>query len=118
MGRLTTEVFDTANGRPANGLRLHVVRVGDNGRARPVKSALTDEHGRLERPLLEGIDYSPGTYEISFDVGAYFRSVGPSRPGAGLLSEIPVRLSIIDTESSVHLPLMIAPWSCTLSGPG
>ena len=51
MGRLTTHVLDTANGRPAAGLRLTLHRV-DGTRRVPLIEASTNLDGRCDAPLL------------------------------------------------------------------
>src|SRR5437773_146228 len=75
-GTLTTNVLDTARGRPAAGLRIDLAVIGPDGRPRRVKTMTTDADGRTETPLLAAGELQPGRYELTFHVGAYFKAVG------------------------------------------
>ena len=76
-GRLTTHVLDTARGRPAQGLAIELARLD----------------GGLER----------ATYELVFDVGAYFAE--------GFLDRVPIRFRVDDEQAHYHVPLLVSPWS-------
>lgn len=105
--RLTTHVLDTSAGRPAAGVALRVSRLG-TGRPEPVAEAITNADGRCDEPLLSGEAFAPGTYEIVFEIGAYF---GRSPSGSGMfLDSVPVRFIATDDVAHVHVPLLIAPF--------
>jgi 5-hydroxyisourate hydrolase len=106
MGRLTTHVLDTAAGRPAAGLKVVLRRCGQ---AAVVAEAVTSADGRLERALLQGADFSPGCYELSFHVGDYFRARGAALSDPPFLDVIPVRVAIAD-QSDYHVPLLVSPY--------
>ncbi len=105
MGRLTTHVLDTANGRPAAGLRLTLHRVDGDTRV-PLIDATTNLDGRCDAPLLEGDAFERGVYEIVFQVGAYFGD-------AAFLGEVPVRFGIADSSEHYHVPLLVSPFGYT-----
>ena len=105
MGRLTTHVLDTANGRPAAGLRLTLYRVNGDHRV-PLIDATTNLDGRCDAPLLEGEALARGTYELVFQVGAYFGHTS-------FLGEVPVRFAIADPADHYHVPLLVAPYGYT-----
>lgn len=107
-GRLTTHVLDTANGRPARGLRLTLSVLTGSG-ATLLKTLFTNDDGRCDAPLLEGEALVPGWYEIVFDVGAYFAGKGVP-PEAGFLGEVPVRFQVTDASAHYHVPLLVAPY--------
>jgi 5-hydroxyisourate hydrolase-like protein (transthyretin family) len=69
--RLTTHVLDTATGRPAAGLTLQLLRIEGESRTL-LTTVATNTDGRCDAPLLSGEAMAPGTYEIAFEVGAYF----------------------------------------------
>ena len=82
MGKLTTHVLDTAQGRPAEGMAVELWAVG-NGRSRTLlKSVRTNADGRTSEPLLAEGAFRPGTYELVFAVGDYFagQAVNSSSP--------------------------------------
>ncbi|MFP3607360.1 hydroxyisourate hydrolase, partial [Paraburkholderia sp. SIMBA_053] len=73
MGKLTTHVLDTANGRPGAGIKVELFALsGDTRRA--LKTTLTNDDGRCDEPLLQGDALVPGEYELVFAAGDYFAS--------------------------------------------
>lgn len=111
MGRLTTHVLDTAGGTPAAGMAIDLVLLED-GRERPVASAVTNADGRCDGPLAEGNALAGGTYELRFHVGDYFRSRGGS-PAPAFLDVVPVRFGVASAHEHYHVPLLISPFGYT-----
>src|SRR5436190_23162914 len=64
MGRLTTHVLDTAQGKPGAGIAVALYRV--DGERRRVATATTNADGRCDNPLVDGEDFAAGVYEIVF----------------------------------------------------
>jgi len=111
MGRLSTHVLDTANGKPAAGIRIDLFR-GDAEGGPPVRSVSADADGRPALPLLEGAEFRPGSYRLVFHVGAYYR--GRGHPDAGrFLEDVPVTFVVDDPSARYHVPLLVSPWSYT-----
>lgn len=113
-GRLTTHVLDLSTGIPASGIALQLWRINDVGREL-LREAKTNGDGRLDAPLLEGMTMEPGTYELLFMAGSYFRSKaseGPAPEGENVtsfLEHIPIRFNIASSEEHYHVPLLVAP---------
>lgn len=105
MGRLTTHVLDTANGRPGAGIEVEL-SVLHGGEWKLLKSVRTNADGRTDAPLLEGDKFRPGAYELLFHLGSYFKS-------EGFLDLVPVRFVITDPAAHYHVPLLCSPWSYT-----
>jgi 5-hydroxyisourate hydrolase len=109
MGRLSTHVLDTANGRPAAGVAIRLARVED-GQPVVIAETVTNQDGRTDTPLLSGGAYRAGTYVITFEVRAYFER----KKGVGtcpFLDEIPLRFTITEPDGHYHVPLLVSPWS-------
>ena len=69
MGKLTTHVLDTAQGRPGAGIAVELYRLdGESGTL--VATATTNRDGRTDAPLLEGDKLRTGTYQLVFHIGA------------------------------------------------
>jgi 5-hydroxyisourate hydrolase len=111
MTRLSTHVLDTANGCPANGVRIDLHRSRADGGLDLIKSAVTNADGRTDAPLLTGDSYKPGTYMLTFHIGDYFRSRGTKLSEPAFLDVIPIRFSIADPEGHYHVPLLVSPWA-------
>jgi hydroxyisourate hydrolase len=105
-GYLTTHVLDTAYGTPAAGVTVTLVRVRDGAL---LATAKTNADGRTDGPLLEGAAFAAETYDLSFDVGAYFAG----RPGVAdppYLATVVVRFTVAHDDEHYHVPLLVAPW--------
>ena len=110
MGRLTTHVLDTAQGRPGAGIRVELFDASD--RRRPVASARTNRDGRCDAPLLEGAAFRPGRWELVFYVGEYFAAAGLPAADPPFLDQVTVRFGIA-ADAHYHVPLLVSPWSYT-----
>jgi 5-hydroxyisourate hydrolase len=114
IGKLTTHVLDTANGCPAAGMRIDVLRLVSDDLVH-LKSCVTNADGRCDEPLLsassnDGQSLEPSTYMLLFHVGEYFAA--RQTPGDGkFLDIVPVRFIVADAASNYHEPLLVSPWS-------
>lgn len=109
MGKLTTHVLDTANGRPAAGMALELAIL--NGATWTILKRLqTNADGRTDAPLLEGDALLKAQYRLVFDVAAYFRGLGSTLPEPPFLERVPLRFGIADTATHTHVPLLCSPW--------
>jgi len=109
MGRLTTHVLDTALGRPAQGMKIELLR-HEAGAMAVLKSLATNEDGRCDAPLLTGGELLAGTYELRFHAGDYLKSSGASLTDPLFLDVIPIRFGISDASAHYHVPLLISPY--------
>ena len=98
---LTTHVLDTAQGRPANGIAITLLRVDRAERTR-VGSGLTNADGRTNDPL--GTNLPPGTYEMIFDLAQYFENT------TSWYDIITVRVVLDGLRDRHHVPLLLAPF--------
>lgn len=106
MSGITTHVLDTALGRPASGVPVRLeIRAGSGWRS--LARALTDADGRSHQLLPESSELAVGTYRLTFDTGAYFRSLGsePFFPEASVVFEVK------DPEQHYHVPLLLSPFA-------
>ena len=108
MGRLTTHVLDTASGRPGEGIKIELFRVGEAGA--PVAVATTDQDGRCQSPLLEGDALTQGTYELHFHAGDYFDRSGQALPTPKFLDVVVIRFGIAAPGQHYHVPLLLSPF--------
>lgn len=106
-GRLTTHVLDTARGSPAAGMVIELVRI-QGLEHHLVKTVSTNADGRVDAPLLAGLDLERGVYELRFHAGDYLRSTGDKLPDPAFLDVIPIRFGIADTGAHYHVPLLIS----------
>ena len=86
---ISTHVLDTANGRPAAGVRVELYD-GD----RLVGSADTDADGRIR----ELADVAAGTYRLVF------------HPPSPFFKRVELEVELGDGDH--HIPLLVSPYSC------
>ena len=108
MGKLTTHVLDTANGKPANTVTIRLYR-GDAQREL-LSTTVTNEDGRTAAALLAGDTMATGTYELEFDVGAYFSAQGNTLSEPPFLDTVLIRFAV-RADEHYHVPLLVSPWS-------
>jgi 5-hydroxyisourate hydrolase len=100
---LSTHVLDLARGVPAAGVALALYALDGETRTQ-LGSAITNADGRTDAPLAANL--STGTYELVFQVGAYFAQTG----SRSFFEAIPIRFRIDAAEGRYHVPLLLSPW--------
>lgn len=110
MGRLSTHVLDTANGKPAKGIAIELFALEGESR-RSILRTVTNADGRTDTPLMIGDSFRAGTYELVFEVGAYFKGLGTPMADPPFLDIVPIRFSIAEPDGHYHVPLLVSPWS-------
>ncbi len=112
-GRLSTHVLDTHSGRPAEGVAVELVELSDLGASRVVTRTITNADGRTDQPLIYQRPVPIGRYELTFSVGDYFSGRQTTTSDPPFLNQIPLRFSLSEPESHLHVPLLVTPWSYT-----
>jgi 5-hydroxyisourate hydrolase len=110
MGKLTTHVLDTAQGRPAAGMEIELWRL-DASEGTLVKCVHTNGDGRTDTPLLEGDELVAGSYELVFMLGDYFAEQEVITSNPPFLDRVPVRFTIASPTAHYHVPLLASPWA-------
>ena len=108
-GFLTTHILDTANGRPANGVRIDLFRLTETERVH-LTTAVTNSDGRTDAPLVPVGEFQAGRYELIFAIGAYFRENGVTGD-MPFIDDVPIRFGIADADEHYHVPLLASPFS-------
>lgn len=110
-GKLSTHVLDTRDGKPASGIAIELVELSRLGDSRIITTAVTNDEGRTDVPLIHSRPLPMGVYELRFDVGAYFVKKGVAWANPAFLEIIPIRFGISEPEAHLHVPLLVTPWS-------
>jgi 5-hydroxyisourate hydrolase len=108
MGRLTTHILDTAQGRPAANVDIRLFCI--DGERKLVTSTTSNADGRTDEPLVEGDTMQGGCYELEFDIGPYFSAQGMTAGEPAFLGTVVIRFSVA-TDQHYHVPLLASPWS-------
>lgn len=100
MARISTHVLDIAHGRPAAGVAVELRHGSDH-----CSSGVTNIDGRTDEPLLNQGVLSPGSYELTFQVGDYFRA----HREEAFFETITISFIVKDPSASYHVPLLLTP---------
>jgi 5-hydroxyisourate hydrolase len=111
MGRLSTHVLDTVNGRPAANVTIELQRNSGGDTWQSIKRVVTNADGRTDAPLLIGDAFKPGQYRLRFHIGAYFAANGAAVTPAPFLDVVPIDFTISEPDGHYHVPLLATLWS-------
>jgi 5-hydroxyisourate hydrolase len=110
MGHLSTHVLDTANGCPAAGMKVSLLRIEPQG-ATALRQFTLNEDGRADQALLNAQEMAVGRYRLLFETADYFRRLGTELPDPPFLDTVQLDFGIADAHGHYHVPLLISPWS-------
>lgn len=107
---LSTHVLDTANGRPAAGMRIRLYAL------QGADYTLVSEHtlnkdGRTDAPLLADGALTSGRYRLAFEVATYFSASGTKQASPPFLETVHLDFGVADTSQHYHVPLLVSPWA-------
>lgn len=101
--KLTTHILNTAIGKPASKVSVHLEKRSANGWEK-LAHGFTDEDGRMAQ-LPEGLVQPHSSYRFIFETGAYFLSMEE----VSFYPVVTVEFYIND-DSHYHVPLLISPY--------
>lgn len=104
MTGISTHVLDTALGRPAQNLHVHLA-ILEHGSWLDLCETSTNPDGRVP-DLLNGNPLRSGTYRLRFDTGTYHRA----SLGSAFYPSIDVVFQIDATDRNYHIPLLLSPF--------
>ena len=107
MTTLSTHVLNTANGTPAQGLKLTLKRL--EPRPKDLGIFITNSDGRVSETLLPEKEALLGFYEITFHAGDYLRDLGLILPEYPFLDIVPIQFGISE-DAHYHVPLLLSPY--------
>jgi 5-hydroxyisourate hydrolase len=105
MSRISTHVLDTAKGKPAEGVPVHLERQDSSGKWTSLGSGRTDQDGRCGQLLPDGAALAKGVYRLTFDTASYFATCRVD----GLYPSVEVLFHVRTGETHFHIPLLLSP---------
>ena len=103
---ITTHVLDTSRGKPAAGVTVILEMKGTSADWSKVVSGMTDPDGRINNLFPEGIPLERGTYRLTFETAAYFRSVGAE----SFYPYVQIAFEVNQSSAHYHVPLLVSPF--------
>src|SRR6201996_5685607 len=105
MSRLSTHVLDTALGRPAAGMMVHLDYAEPSGGWREISALATDDDGRCVNLLPSNHALTPGQYRLSFETGTYHQA----QSVRGLYLTVDITVTVRPGDTHLHVPLLLSP---------
>ena len=93
---ISTHVLDTEAGEPGAGIKVGLFRGDDL-----ISLQETNDDGRIP-DLSEGQSLGPGEYRLVFYVET------------GFFEQVEVTIAIVEPDRHYHVPLLLAPYQCTI----
>ena len=109
MTKLTTHVLDVYSGKPGKGIKVDLYYIENNQRKK-INSAILNNDGRADAPLVEGANFVEGKYELIFFVGDYFKKITETHK-IPFLDDVVIKFGISNSKEHYHVPLLVSPWS-------
>jgi 5-hydroxyisourate hydrolase len=101
---ISTHVLDLALGKPARDVVVRLEKQ-EGSSWRLMASGRTDEDGRCNQLLPEGVNLAPGFYRLVFDTENYFAG----QMVDALYPVVEITFRVKDGESRFHIPLLLSP---------
>jgi 5-hydroxyisourate hydrolase len=107
MSRISTHVLDTALGRPAAGMIVHLEFAGASGEWERLAAHETDGDGRCANLLPQKGDsvLRPGQYRLRFETGTYHAAQSIK----GLYLTVEIIVTAREGDTHLHVPLLLSP---------
>ncbi len=106
MSRITTHVLDLASGIPAHGIVVRLARVQPDGSVTHIGAGETDDDGRANSLMPDGMRASAGSYRLTFETGAYWHARGV----ATFFPVVTIEFEVVDATAHHHVPLLLSPF--------
>ncbi len=103
MSKVTTHILDTSRGIPAANVKIKL-EIERYGMWEKISEGYTDDDGRLRTLTPQGL--MPGRYRMNAAVGAWFARQGISSLYCAAIVDFFMR----ETDTDLHLPLLISPY--------
>lgn len=104
---ISTHVLDTARGRPAAGVGVHLERRTDGGWS-SLSRATTDGDGRVSDLLGGGVPEA-GVHRLTFATADYHGRLGVD----AFHPEVTIAFQVTAPEEHHHVPLLLSPFGYT-----
>lgn len=105
INRISTHVLDTASGKPAKGVRVHLEHADASGDWRELSASETDSEGRCAQMLPNDRNLEEGNYRLTFATAEYFAA----QEIRGLYPCVQIAFQVHAGESHFHIPLLLSP---------
>lgn len=111
MARVSSHILDSVSGDHAAGIRCQLLARDGDGAARTVLDLLADAEGRIDETIALADFDGGGEFELVVHGAEYFAARGIDAGSS--VSAVVIRFVMVDDDRRYHLPVMLAPHSCS-----
>ena len=106
MAIISSHTLNGMNGTHAGGFPVRLINITKNSE---IFSTSIDNNGRLEESV--DLSHSDATdkFELIFDTGIYWNSLGLSASDNQIISEVVLRFSMPNKNARYHMPVILSP---------
>ena len=108
MAGLTTHVLDTSKGKPAVNLKIELYKI-NNEQKKLIGTFITNDDGRIDKPLISAENLEQINYELIFYAGDYLKKQNIILKNI-FLDLIPIRFYVHNRCEHYHVPLLLSPF--------
>jgi 5-hydroxyisourate hydrolase len=103
---ITTQVIDTALGRPAAGIHVTLEAEQGAGHWKNIGGGRTNDDGKHGALLPPGTKLARGLYRLTFEVASYFRRTNAN----GFFPYVTITFEVREPDGQYHVPLQLSPF--------
>lgn len=115
MATISSHVLDAVRGDHAKGIRIECLRRENGSTVAPTKvfSVVADQSGRIAKTVEVDPD-ADHQFELVFHTAEYFSRFTGRDEDHQIMPEVVVRLTLTESDTKYHLPLVLSPHSYTV----
>ncbi len=106
MSPITTHILDVSAGCPAQGVTARLEFSESPGNWTSIGEGTTNADGRVTNLLADTHRLEPGTYQITFQTGDYYKSLDQRT----FFPFVSIVFEIQNTGEHYHVPLLLSPF--------
>ena len=111
MAILSSHTLNGMNGTHAGGFPVRLINITKNSE---IFRTSIDSNGRLEKNVDLSQTDATEKFELIFDTGVYWNSLGLSASDNQIISEVVLRFSMPNKSARYHMPVILSPNSYSI----
>ena len=111
MAIICSHTLNGMTGTHAVGFPVRLINITKN---LEIFSTSMDNNGRLEKNVDLSLTDATDKYELIFDTGVYWNSLGLSASDNQIISEVVLRFSMPNKNARYHMPVILSPNSYSI----
>ena len=106
MAIISSHTLNGMNGTHAGGFPVRLINMTKNSE---IFRTSIDGNGRLEKNVDLSLTDATEKFELIFDTGVYWNSLGLSASDNQIISEVVLRFSMPNKNARYHMPVILSP---------